>query len=680
MINESAEMDNRVSIRPFEDQVSPESYHFLGNIVEKNDLDLRQYSDKVTNELNHMVTSLLENCISLSKESGNLYQHLNLAENSLQSLQNILQSSEIELKGVVNEVGYIKDKTNSINYYLKNVKLLETEVSNYIETLCLHPELIINLANGPIDSSYISNLNQFELFIDKIEKKEFLQSKALKDLTPEIEKLKHRITGRVRNHLIVILEQLKKPRTNIGIIQQNVLMKWKPLFLFLKNRNGSVFQEILNIYFEIMNTIYAGYFQAYVKQIAKFPYEIYSQNDLISEDGLENNLKSKSMIFVLGERLKIVENKDEEPIVCHSIIQKTLKGNLKIENIFKSINGLLINALVSEYLCVSKLFDIPLKDVAQHFNLIFSLPLNLSLTWFNDYVNKTYDFFGLLIISLINQNNKKYLSSANFPLLNHYLEKIENIIWPKIQSLLDFHIQSMQISNLNLIKCLGISVASVSRKYVEFIQGLMIINKISQSEILDIRIKRGSNLILELLKVMSEKQNSDTNKLIFLINNFDYIIRFLKNKGIEVTDDNQISADYKSFVEAYTTLSIQRYFRNLHDTVSMCCPNSKNEFEESKDIEVMGLPKNISRQQFEKLSDEFLSSWKSKIRDIRNVIEEQMGKNENSKIIFSKIMRDLMSKYSTLAEIIRINFPDFYKTMEAQQTLLAMKTLLINDQ
>ena len=39
-----------------------------------------------------------------------------------------------------------------------------------------------------------------------------------------------------------------------------------------------------------------------------------------------------------------------------------------------------------------------------------------------------------------------------------------------------------------------------------------------------------------------------------------------------------------------------------------------------------------------------------------------------------------MSKYSTLAEIIRINFPDFYKTMEAQQTLLAMKTLLINDQ
>jgi len=52
-------------------------------------------------------------------------------------------------------------------------------------------------------------------------------SKAVKELQPELEKLKARASVRLREFLIEQISLLKKPKTNIQIVQKNVLGKYR---------------------------------------------------------------------------------------------------------------------------------------------------------------------------------------------------------------------------------------------------------------------------------------------------------------------------------------------------------------------------------------------------------------------------------------------------------------------
>ena len=65
-------------------------------------------------------------------------------------------------------------------------------------------------------------------------------SKAVKELQPELEKLKARASVRLREFLLEQIGLLKKPKTNIQIMQKNVLGKYKVFTEFLKEQSPQV--------------------------------------------------------------------------------------------------------------------------------------------------------------------------------------------------------------------------------------------------------------------------------------------------------------------------------------------------------------------------------------------------------------------------------------------------------
>lgn len=50
---------------------------------------------------------------------------------------------------------------------------------------------------------------------------------AKKDVEPELEKLKLRAVAKIREFLLNKVYSLRKPKTNVQIIQQNILIKYK---------------------------------------------------------------------------------------------------------------------------------------------------------------------------------------------------------------------------------------------------------------------------------------------------------------------------------------------------------------------------------------------------------------------------------------------------------------------
>lgn len=57
--------------------------------------------------------------------------------------------------------------------------------------------------------------------------------------------------------------QLRKPKTNIQILQQNVLLKQKYLVTFLRAHGPEVFQEIRSAYSDTLSRVLSAHFRSY---------------------------------------------------------------------------------------------------------------------------------------------------------------------------------------------------------------------------------------------------------------------------------------------------------------------------------------------------------------------------------------------------------------------------------
>ncbi|KAL0801531.1 hypothetical protein Bca101_056707 [Brassica carinata] len=68
-------------------------------------------------------------------------------------------------------------------------------------------------------------------------------SKSLKDVEPELENLRQKAISKVYDFIVQKLIALRKPKTNIQILQQSVILKYKYIISFLKEHGKEVFLD-----------------------------------------------------------------------------------------------------------------------------------------------------------------------------------------------------------------------------------------------------------------------------------------------------------------------------------------------------------------------------------------------------------------------------------------------------
>lgn len=80
-----------------------------------------------------------------------------------------------------------------------------------------------------------------------------IDSQALDEVKPELEKLKFKVVSRARNYIISKMNNLRKPKSNFQIYQESVLLRYKPLVMFLREHHIDSYMEVTNLYAEIMD-------------------------------------------------------------------------------------------------------------------------------------------------------------------------------------------------------------------------------------------------------------------------------------------------------------------------------------------------------------------------------------------------------------------------------------------
>jgi hypothetical protein len=177
----------------------------------------------------------------------------------------------------------------------------------------------------------------------------------LREIGPELEKLRFKATEKIREFLLKKVGSLKTPNTNIAIIQQNVFLKYKKLFQFLVDRFPDIAAEIKINYVNTVSFYYSASFERYLKILSKGQSIVAGKLDLMgSEESVvrkggifqqSRSVKDKSSVFTLGNRGSVLD--DGESGIILGLGDSIAK--YPYEAIFKSIHCLMLDNGSSEY-------------------------------------------------------------------------------------------------------------------------------------------------------------------------------------------------------------------------------------------------------------------------------------------------------------------------------------------
>jgi vacuolar protein sorting-associated protein 52 len=342
-------------------------------------VDLKKYGRELEQELKDGENELIIQHVKNNPQVVDLHKQMQECDAVLVRMQDMLQGFQGDLGGISEEIKHLQDESLSMNIKLKNRRGAEEKLNKFLQNAALSPEHI----------SAITSANVSELFVEAVinlgkRLKYLVQSEPPTDessldiapcdtytgqqFLPELEKLKLRSISKARDYFLSQFSALRKPKTNVQMVQQACLLKYAPLFSFIYHELPNVADELRTIYVESMGRTLYNVFRHYYNQLIKFDLVVATKNDLVvvEEAALKSIFTNKMSVnkkfdtFSLADRDKILDQIESKPILIHVAAAEGQK--FPFEVILRSMLKHLSDAATNEFLFVLDFFKSSPKD------------------------------------------------------------------------------------------------------------------------------------------------------------------------------------------------------------------------------------------------------------------------------------------------------------------------------
>ena len=168
--------------------------------------------------------------------------------------------------------------------------------------------------------------------------------------------------AKAREYLLSRIADLRKPKTNVQVIQKHALLKYKFLMTFLMEQKPDVAGEVRGMYIESMGRTLFLLFKAYYAQLNRLDLQVANKHDLIAieETAIKGllttkvNLSKRADAFCLGGREELLADVEAPPILVH--IAQAEATRYPFEALFRSIMKHLMDTACNEHAFVSDFF------------------------------------------------------------------------------------------------------------------------------------------------------------------------------------------------------------------------------------------------------------------------------------------------------------------------------------
>ncbi|KAH9304263.1 hypothetical protein KI387_008667, partial [Taxus chinensis] len=522
----------------------------------------------------------------------------------------------------------------------------ELNLARFIEDLVVPPKMIDTIVDGEVNEEYVKTLQMLSkklkyVEVDPIARK----SAALKDVEPELERLRQKAVSKGIDFIVQKLQALKKPKTNIQILQQNVLLKYKYVAAFLKEHGKEVYHDVRVAYIDTLNKVLSAHFRAYIQALEKLQLDIASANDLIGIDARSTSLfsrareplKNRSAVFVLGDRVNILKDIDQPALIPH--IAEASGAKYPYEVLFRSLHKLLMDTATSEYLFCHNFFG---EDAI--FYEIFLGPFAVIDEHFNAILPNFFDAIGLMLMIRITHQHQLIMSRRRIPCLDSYLDKVNISLWPRFKMVFDMHLSSLRNANVRTLWEDDAHPHYVMRRYAEFTASLLQLNVDYGDGQLELNLDRLRVAVDDLLVKLARMFSKPKQQTIFLINNYDMILAVLKEAGVE---GGKTQLQFDELLKSNTTVFVEEllleHFKDLIRFVKTRAGEEANSTSERP----------VTVEEVEPLVKDFAIRWKGTIELMHRDVIRSFSNLLCGMEILKAALTQLLLYYTRLSDCIK---------------------------
>lgn len=491
-------------------------------------------------------------------EYQQVHADITVTDDIFDSLEKYLNSFQTELKSLSADMETLENRSQSLNSKLITRQLAEQKLSSVVEALIIPPSIVRQISNGEISIQWLAALKyiaqrQNELNVLLQERGEFAAIKAAKH---HLDIIASKSVERIRDFIGSRIKALRVFGVNSQAIQKE-LLEFRDLYAFLKTLNLQLAGDLQQAYINTMRWYYHSYFSRYIKSLEKMNVHRVTKSVLLGSDDKKGGLFNKSTRSLmdnmsLGNRANIISSDDPSVILAqiaeHSGSNASNNSSSNVtyymETGFRSLNLALLDNATVEYQFLSDFFKLKAGDsINKVFNTIFDHTFLLGQEYTTKFLAQdSYDAYGILICIRLCRKLEFELQHRRVPVMESYLNLQLINLWPKFQSVMDAHCESLHrstskmtlhsfVSDSNLAGNSALVPHPLTQTFSSFVAGILALceNDDSESEPVARSLLRLRNEFENVLTKLSAAAFSASKREKFLYNNYSLVSTILSD-------------------------------------------------------------------------------------------------------------------------------------------------------
>jgi hypothetical protein len=666
-------------------------------------VDLRQYARQVDEDLRALLLSSVPAYIDESPHCAALYKELNECDAILAKMESAMESWQSDLGGISDQIKHLQAESHAMSVKVRNRKLVERELAVVLDKLLVSDHLIVGICSGEVNDEWVELVRELDDKLRFVRSQEPLgasrmapcETLAAREVEPQLDRLRLKAVAKSRLFLLQQFANLKKPKTNVQILQQNVLLRYRYLQQFLSAHAPAVAEEVRAVYVDTMSRVLHGLFKSYTQSLGKLAQAGPPKEDVVGaeEAWLLQNQGHPALAASLftpfacdvagpsgaGAALLAARQREQgepqaAPVIVH--VAKSANAKLHFEAVFRSVQKHLMDSASSEFLFLLEFFEARL--CGELFNQIFARTLSLCLEAWENFLYGCNDCVALLLMIRTSQAHRVVMERRRVPALDGYFDHVNMLLWPQFKKVFDAQLRSLaqaQPAKLGAAR-LDLRPHYVAQRYAEFASTVYALStSLSASdEMLPLQLAKLRESLAALLdqlvqaallsKVHHRALDSPKGRLVFRINNVDWVLECLHDAAH--SDD---LAFFKARLARDTALYIEEELQQAFGPMLAFFKAAEEGGGKAAEA-TSALPPAAPAVQ------EFALSWKSGLEQLSATIATYFVRKGNARDILKQLLSQFILYYTRFQEAVRVAEPKAAQRLVPLQEIMSeMKNL-----
>jgi hypothetical protein len=184
-----------------------------------------------------------------------LHKHMQECDSVLARMQEMLLGFQADLGGISEEIKHLQDESLSMSIRLRNRRTAEEKLHRFLDNSGITAGMTENILSPDVNETFLDavvSLSNKLKYLQQITPPKDGSSIDIapadtyvgRSLLPDLEKLKIKAVAKARDYFIGQFHALRKPKTNVQVLQQTALVKYAQLFQFVQREACPVADDL----------------------------------------------------------------------------------------------------------------------------------------------------------------------------------------------------------------------------------------------------------------------------------------------------------------------------------------------------------------------------------------------------------------------------------------------------